>query len=1751
MNPFETLSYVQDTYKTYVYTFQKIRSPVIQKWVQDKIAEGTLLWKDPYIQLNRRFEQGESLQKLVDDNVLHKNVLKIFARKDPYGKLANVPITPYKHQSEAVISILRDNANTLVTTGTSSGKSFCFGIPIISECLRMRDQGLSGIKAIIVYPMNALANSQYEDFSQRLHGTGLKIGLYTGDTKNSPEEARAALKTATGRDEPYDSELLSRDEIQASPPDILMTNFVMLELLLTRFEDRKLFPKEQKGRLKFLVLDEIHTYSGKKGADVACLIRRLKQRTGTIGTLRCIGTSATVQSEKGEKGEELIAQFAKNLFSEEFQPAHVIGEHYLKTTRPNPAPLPQTIQVTNTMLEEFDGSLEKTIALTEALTGSNVVDEDRTPEAIGKILSSQQTVQFLEDKLSENSLSLGTIQKEYNEKHRLKSNMEDCTRELKAALLAGSVGTVEILGTQQPKFVPKIHTFFSQGKTITTCLTKEGPHLNERGESTCPTCAKDSRTRLTFPLNFCRSCGQEFYGVTIAEDNTLYPRDIDMTETQGENAYVFTGTYDENTVPFPTEWFDSEKELKQNRQDAVPKKTVYCPDCNKIASGCTCKNKFEVTLVSAPFLFCPTCGVYYDKRPREFSKLFTFGSIGRSTGTDVLVSSIVSKLGVSERKIIAFSDSRQDTALQAAHMNNLQKRIRFRQALYYALIDGGFIEGTDEGLDVRNTGNRIFRTMEKNHVIPDYARAKGKYAKTKDADEAYQRYLEYNAILDLAASTRKNQRNLEEVGLVKTIYNGLDGLSKDEAVWKSIKPLSSLSANERQDYLTGILDIFRSRFAVHHKDIINHREFQTEILSKLTEDCQFDIGAEAPGTVIGFSDTAKKGGRNTLVYRLTGPKSRLMIWTKKVLGLSHDEAIQVLSQVIEILSDSSLAPLLIQHEVKGYMGRTLGLIYMLDSEYIQLQALKKTKHKVCPKCGLIHHQTTMDLCTGSDCGALQERDFQKNYFRIAYSQPFNKSVTILAQEHSGQLDGDERKRIEAKFRNPSDPLNVLVCTPTMELGIDIGELSAIYMRNVPPSPSNYAQRAGRAGRKSQPSIITTFCGSGMSRGPHDQYFYRFPEKIVSGKITSPRFMLDNKQLITTHLHSLILETMETKLKTGIGEFLDLEEDGYPILPDYKNDLSRKITESKTPILESSRSAFSLELKTFPWFTEAFINNTIESFLEHFEVALEYWRKEYSTLDREHQDLSAKNRKEGPSSQDRNRIEAIAQKLKNMREGQKDFYIYRYLAARGFLPNYGFPSSNVVLSLSESDNEIQRDNVIALSEFAPGNTIYYQGAKYSVSYARPKVKDQKPVREHLIICPNCTNVLRGEAAKTSAACPKCGQALTGLHPNPNAMQLPDMFAIRKLRITSDEEERMRLGYQHSTHYESSTKAQQFTVKTQNDLSLVLAYEHNGRIIHINKGTNKNQEDGQDAGFVLCSACNRWLFGENRIEDHIDSESNSHCPKNAKEEDIIRGIILFTVGTHDVATLKFPPLKNLEQSKIEAYYLTLKEALLQGLQIAFNLDESEVDGFITKEKNDNSKYDIILYETAEGGTGAIKALTTTPGFTNTIEKAIELLHEHDPQAGCTKACYECLLNYYNQQEHGKLDRHLILPTLKQLETATATHLPPANQQQKLDDLLKSCDSELERTVLKKIADEGLPLPDEAQHIVYDKDVRIAKPDFYYKQQNIALFVDGPPHDEDHVKRDDAEKRKKLKALGYRVYTIHHANIKEGIAKLASAF
>ena len=435
-NPFLGLHQVQERYRQYVHTFQQFENPAIQEWVRERVEHGTLLWRDPYIQLAHRFEEGDSFGELVDAGLLHPKTPRYFTRVagDPQAPRLH----PYRHQSEAIRAIQQGH-NTIVATGTGSGKSFCFGIPIVSESLHLHDQGVKGIKAVIVYPMNALANSQYDDFARRLQGSGLRLALYTGDTFTSHDQALNAFRERTGREHPYDSEVISREAIRENPPDILMTNYVMLELLLTRFEDRILFPPAHQGVLRFLVLDEVHTFTGQRGADVACLIRRLKQHTGTVGNLRAIATSATVQSGEGEAAEALIADFATRLFGEPFAPEHVVGESYLPPHGRGDEELAPDVQVTAEQIAAFAGSLESALPLAEALLGRPLAPAEQTAHGLGEALSRQATFYFLEQALQEGTLNLPELAGAYTEAYRPEAERPAVLRELEAALLVGTV----------------------------------------------------------------------------------------------------------------------------------------------------------------------------------------------------------------------------------------------------------------------------------------------------------------------------------------------------------------------------------------------------------------------------------------------------------------------------------------------------------------------------------------------------------------------------------------------------------------------------------------------------------------------------------------------------------------------------------------------------------------------------------------------------------------------------------------------------------------------------------------------------------------------------------------------------------------------------------------------------------------------------------------------------------------------------------------------------------------------------------------------------------------------------------------------------------------------------------------------------------------------------------------------------------------------------------------------------------------
>ncbi len=1777
MNPFDVLAHVQQQYRTYVQTFQRFQNPRIEQWIGERIADGTLLWKPPYVQISRPFAPGDTFEALVAEGILHPRTPGVFRRAvdDP----TSPPITPFRHQTEAIRRILgvpspsggRPGSNVpspsgggsgwgknvIVATGTGSGKSFTFGIPIVSEALRMRDQGILGIKAVIIYPMNALANSQYDDFAARLHGSGLTIARYTGDTLSGDAEALRDYCQVTGRAHPYNSEVLSREEIQTHPPDILMTNYVMLELLLTRFEDRTLF--RAPGVLRFLVLDEVHTYTGKRGADVAALIRRLKQHTNTVGALRCIATSATVESAGEESATEAVAHFAQELFGEPFAAQDVITESY--------APLPDDLP-----------------ALTRAIAAALAAGPKTVPHLAAELATTQQQIQAaLIPAVSGQPSAISHQPSVISDQHPATSI------EHPASSIELPASSIQLPATSIQHPVPKLHAFFSQGRAIVACLRET--HLNDRGERVCPTCADAGQAAVpTFPLVFCRACGQEYWSVAVDEQGHLHPADLGAVDVPGRLGYLLPG---HPGIDLPNHWLTPTGKVRGGASgyaDVVPEQWWVCPDCGMVineaqmANGkwqsqnpkskienppCPHSHPLPFTFLPAPFLLCPTCGIVHDRRSREYNKLFIFGSVGRSTATDVLVSAQVQALPQKANKVIAFSDNRQDTALQAAHMNSLHHHFTFRRTLYAALVEGGYVAGQSGGVEFPKVGSLLFETQRRNHVLPRFEKSQRIFGRDREAEDRYQTYLNFVALQELGGTHRRTHQNLEDVGLLDIGYSGLDECAAAAEFWNDVPLMGDLPAAARYDVLLGLLDLMRKRLALRHPAILEPVKFRNDVIGNLHEDAYIhDDEFRGP---IGYSDTAEYE-RGYTVHRLTGANTQPVAWLRRAfdalgMPLEHSDAMALVTQIVDKLGDPR-AEFLVQHTVTGY-GRQRFELWMVNPDVVTLRADTGREHWRCPKCGTVQRFQTLRVCSGITCRTtLEQRDLTDNYFRQVYATPLRDAVPVLAEEHSGQVEGQERREIEVRFKNPDDPLNALICTPTMELGIDIGHLNAVTLRNVPPSPSNYAQRAGRAGRSGQPSLVTVFAGVGSARGPHDQYFYRFPEKMIAGAIAAPRFRLDNQALITAHIHALVLETLGLK-QARLGqavkmpdvpqELLNLDAPGFPFFADWRATYERAIAQHFETIVAAVTTAFAEEIAAFPWFDRPFVERTVNNFLLDLDRAMERWRDEYTRLDAEREALNLQLGRQGVDSSLNRRRVVIEAKLDAMRRGQRDWYLYRYLGGEGFLPGYAFPPEAAVLSFDDCADELARDPGIALSEYAPGNFVYYRGQRYEIVYARPRsrqVDDSDTPKVELdvapvLICPACERAYSGADEVKRARC-VCGADLSTQHPH-HGMALTDMYARARARITADEEERLRLGYVITEHYRTGGQAQTYVCcgavgerPQQGDRppQFTLTIEHNGEVLLVNQG--QREQEGDPQGFTLCRKCYRWLVGENAVQDHIGTpKEKGQCPQHAQMSDLEQHLWLTHTIRSDLAVFAVALPDDTEP---EPFYTTLLHTLLRALMVAFNLDEREVGGFLTPSAEPGGVfYRIVLYETASGGSGVLAALSETGRMQMLLDRARELLHDHDPTGGCERACYECLLSFYNQRVHDLLDRTLVLPWLQALNQVTVTPLQDDNSI--FTALHAQCQSDLERTVLQAIRDRGLPLPDQAQVTLRDKEgVPVASADFYYERGRIVVFVDGSPHYLDYVQSADAHKRQRLKALGYRVVVIDAAAIEKGLHELA---
>jgi len=463
-----------DDYRAFTSGFVDIRDRRLAAHVAERLDSG-VQWPDPWVSLNPNFASGGKVADLVADGLLHPECDRIFRHKQHVSDPGAESLLLRRHQREA-IEAARDGSSYVLTTGTGSGKSLAYIVPIVDRLLRDREQTgqrRPGVKAIVVYPMNALANSQRHEVEKFL-----KYGYGDGC-----EPITFARYTGQERDE-------ERRQILADPPDVLLTNYVMLELVLTRPQERDHLIRAARG-LQFLVLDELHTYRGRQGADVAMLVRRIRDAC-EAPALQCVGTSATMASGGTVTDRRrLVADVATRIFGADVTADRVIGETLeraitdavptVEQLRARAATEPANWTYESFVADPLAAWVETTFGLGPDLDAGLLVRRPPT------------TVTAAAKGLAEATAESPTV----------------CEAAIRAALLAGSRVTDPHSG--RPVFAFRLHQFLSKGDNVYVSLEPDDVrHVTSRYQAVVPGHPQKSLV----PLAFCRECGQDYLVVS-------------------------------------------------------------------------------------------------------------------------------------------------------------------------------------------------------------------------------------------------------------------------------------------------------------------------------------------------------------------------------------------------------------------------------------------------------------------------------------------------------------------------------------------------------------------------------------------------------------------------------------------------------------------------------------------------------------------------------------------------------------------------------------------------------------------------------------------------------------------------------------------------------------------------------------------------------------------------------------------------------------------------------------------------------------------------------------------------------------------------------------------------------------------------------------------------------------------------------------------------------------------------------------
>ena len=1549
-SPVKASKVIAQEYTRYLTSIFSLNDPEYEQQFRDCL-EKMPFSSGPYLEVTDAFETGETVHELMAAGALPKNY-------DRLGFHLDRPL--YMHQIDALKRISAGK-NAVVSTGTGSGKTESFLFPVAKELVEEFNNGTlgKGVRAMFIYPMNALANDQVErlralfaDFPE------ITFGCYTGQTAEKYEAALANYKQLNQGAEPISNELISREQMKACPPNILITNYAMLEYLMVRPDDSVFFSSADKNCWKFIVLDEAHVYRGSTGIEVAMLLRRLNARLGKED-IQYILTSATLG---GENDNDAVAAFASNLCNSPFCAEDVIRAKRVRLQAPGiivEPPVNFYHEIAGMIESDRDSSdiaakiheFYPDFPDDEMESLYRVIYHDpfywkirsalRTPKTLGELCEEMQcNIGVLTDFVTTATRAVRDGGKLFDARYHL--------------FLRAADSVYITLSPCKRLFLESRKTYFENGQEYkvfeaATCNHCHSVFLlgreNDQGYLEQTSFVPDEEPRCVYLLS-----------------NDVSDSDDEHTlDEAGETAEAFQlcpvcGKLTRAGVKRDCEHTQVPTVMVQrirleNGRHALTK----CPKCENTSSSILRSffvGQEAVTSVIGTSLFEELPSYTLERKESK--------SVDDDLGFDDLFDEEpeYEKKNIGAKQFIAFSDSRQAAAFYSTYLDQTYTGIVYRRLVVETLKKR---EYAGSGKSLEDFVEDLIAQFE----IHDMDESKDV---RKEAWKA--------ALRELIDSN--GQTSLYRFGLVDF------DIPDDNIV--GIKKYG-ISREEMHEICALFQEWIMTEGAIDYPEVMN-----------TTEKTFFaHNGVEHAYTL---SDADPKTYTLSFMPSRVGYSNKRMDFLSKLLKRKQFE-----------LSEAELAKLM-EAIWKRFFASPSGLMIAREGKYRtranQIRVRKPQNLYVCKKCRRVTHHNIENVCPSYKCdGTLEELNpetvFSGNHYYNLYQQLDIRPLRVV--EHTAQLSKETAYEYQNMFKRKE--IDILSCSTTFEMGVDVGSLETVFMRNVPPSPANYAQRAGRAGRSLYSAAFAlTFC----NKSSHDFTFFRNPVRMIRGQIDPPVFDVRNEKIAIRHLFASAFGMFWKKhpeLFSSVSSFMGEAEgnNGITAFSDYLRSNPEDLRSYLERFLPRELSD-TFGVHTFQW-----IDRLIGE-----EGLLDLAEEEYRHDIKELEEAAARafaNYQRG--------VDVLNQRIRVYQRER----ILTYLARRNIFPKYGFPVDTVEMTVADrkgilkSGLQLQRDLSMAISEYAPGSQIVANGKLITSRYVRKRPDRSWKMYRYCTcdVCQDLNNQLYvSDEDEVPVTCGNCGnplnQSKSGVYLIPEfGFEAEDNIKRPGLRKP------VRTYHGEVSYIGADAPEEEIT------------YQVGKAEIAVRTGKSEEMAVLNRSRFYICESCGYTIVDEKRFSARMKKKHPRSSGTPCANEFLNHKALGYRFRT-DILTLRFsePEIASWEEA------LSIMYGLLEGASKALCVERDDISGCLRwhfNEKTGRPNYGFVFYDKTPGGAGHVRRMADPEMMRRVFKDTLELMR------GCScggesmdTSCYSCLRNYYNQKHHDYLQRGYVIRFLDKI-------------------------------------------------------------------------------------------------------------------------